>query len=260
MSASAQWSDLRTRVISAALMALVGAFAVWRGGLLYVELVSVICGLMVWETARMFQTKLAVALGVAAAVVLTAVHFLPSIFVAPLLLGLAIVAAGQVDKDKPWVFSVIVWILFGAFALLLLRTVAGTGWIVWLVCVVVASDVAGYFAGRSLGGPKFWPKVSPKKTWSGTVAGWLGAALVGVLFVGPLKSTGGLVFISILVGFAGQMGDIAQSAVKRRQGVKDSSDLIPGHGGVFDRFDAMLGAGAMTILLWAFGLLPGAGA
>ncbi len=258
MSASAQWSDLRTRVISAILMALVGAFAVWQGGLLFVEVVSLICGLMVWETARMFQAKLAIALGLAAAAVLTAVHFLPGFFVAPLLLGLAVVAAGQAEKDRPLLFLVTTWVLFGAFALLLLRNSAGTAWIVWLVCVVVASDVAGYFAGRSLGGPKFWPSISPKKTWSGTVAGWLGAAFVGAAFIGTLGANAGLIFVSIIVGFAGQMGDIAQSAVKRRQGVKDSSDLIPGHGGVFDRFDAMLGAGAMTILLWALGLLPGA--
>ncbi|WP_338548038.1 phosphatidate cytidylyltransferase [Roseovarius phycicola] len=260
MSASAQWSDLRARVISAFLMALVGAFAVWQGGLLYVELVSVICGLMVWETARMFQARQAIALGVAAAVVLNVIHFLPGVFVAPLLIAMALVAAGQAEKDKPVLFAVIAWVLFGSFALMHLRTAAGTGWILWLVFIVVASDVAGYFAGRSLGGPKFWPKISPKKTWSGTIAGWLGAALVGVAFIGTLGATGALVFISILVGFAGQMGDIAQSAVKRRQGVKDSSDLIPGHGGVFDRFDAMLGAGVLTILLWALGLLPGAGA
>jgi phosphatidate cytidylyltransferase len=126
------------------------------------------------------------------------------------------------------------------------------------VAIVVVSDVAGYFAGKALGGPKFWPRISPKKTWSGTVAGWIGAGLVGAVFADPTGAGLALVPVSVLVGFAGQMGDIAESAAKRMQGVKDSSNLIPGHGGVLDRFDAMLGAALMAGLLLATGLLPGA--
>jgi phosphatidate cytidylyltransferase len=119
---------------------------------------------------------------------------------------------------------------------------AGASVILWLVAVVVASDVLGYFAGRMLGGPKFWPSVSPKKTWSGTVAGWIGAALVGAGFVILSGASWVLMPVSALVAFAGQMGDIAESWVKRRAGVKDASQLIPGHGGVLDRFDALIGA------------------
>jgi phosphatidate cytidylyltransferase len=93
---------------------------------------------------------------------------------------------------------------------------------------VIASDVLGYFAGRILGGPKFWPRVSPKKTWSGTVAGWVGAAGVG-LGSGPRGlGSAALVWVSPLVAFAGQMGDIAESAIKRRAGVKDSLEPDPG--------------------------------
>ena len=260
MSADARWSDLRKRVISAALMAGVGIVAVWQGGLIFVELVCVVCGLMVWETARMFGARLAVPLGIAATCVLTALHFLPGMFVLPLVLGLSAVAAGQADKDRVLFFAVTTWVMLGSFALLLLGDGAGTLWIIWLVLVVIASDVAGYFAGRMLGGPKFWPKVSPKKTWSGTIAGWLLAGGVGACFAQPLGIGLQLIGLSMIVGFAGQMGDIAESAVKRRRGVKDSSSLIPGHGGVFDRFDAMLGASAAALLLWLVGLLPGAAA
>jgi phosphatidate cytidylyltransferase len=117
------------------------------------------------------------------------------------------------------------------------------------VAVVVASDVLGYFAGRMLGGPKFWPQISPKKTWSGTVAGWIGAALVGGVTAQALGASWLLVPISALVAFAGQLGDIAESWVKRRCGVKDASTLIPGHGGVLDRFDALIGAIVALILL-----------
>jgi phosphatidate cytidylyltransferase len=117
--------------------------------------------------------------------------------------------------------------------------------------------VAGYFAGRILGGPKFWPKVSPKKTWSGTIAGWVGAALVGLAFWAAGLGEAALIWVSPLVGFAGQMGDIAESAIKRRAGVKDSSNLIPGHGGLMDRFDALAFAAILAvILLPLFHLFP----
>ena len=118
-----------------------------------------------------------------------------------------------------------------------------------LLCVI-ATDVAGYFVGRIVGGPKFWPRVSPKKTWSGTVGGWVAAIIVGAAFdmffvqVGPE-----IILLSVAVSFAGQMGDIAESAFKRRMGVKDASALIPGHGGYWDRFDALLGASLFMILM-----------
>lgn len=116
--------------------------------------------------------------------------------------------------------------------------------ILWLVALVIATDTAGYFAGKTIGGPKFWARISPKKTWAGTIAGWIAAALVGLLFGGV-----GLMVISALVAFASQMGDAAESALKRHTGIKDSSNLIPGHGGVFDRFDAMMGAALVVTVL-----------
>jgi phosphatidate cytidylyltransferase len=126
----------------------------------------------------------------------------------------------------------------------------------WLIGIVIVSDVMGYFAGRSLGGPKFWPAISPKKTWSGTIAGWVGAALVGLGFVLFGTAGWGLVILSPMVAFAGQMGDIAESWIKRRTGVKDSSNLIPGHGGVLDRFDALIAAVVLVMLLGLIMPLP----
>jgi phosphatidate cytidylyltransferase len=81
--------------------------------------------------------------------------------------------------------------------------------------------------------------------------------VIGVIFASPTGAGLMLVPASVLVGFAGQMGDIAESAVKRLREVKDSSNLIPGHGGVLDRFDAMLGAALVALILWGIGLLPG---
>ena len=132
----------------------------------------------------------------------------------------------------------------------------GIAQIFWLVLVVVASDVCGYFVGRLVGGPKFWPSVSPKKTWSGTIAGWIGAALVGLGFYLTGHASLLMVAMSPILAFAGQLGDIAESAIKRRAGVKDASNLIPGHGGVMDRFDAMIGALLAMFVLGILGVRP----
>ena len=132
----------------------------------------------------------------------------------------------------------------------------GISQIFWLILVVVASDVCGYFVGRLVGGPKFWPSVSPKKTWSGTIAGWIGAALVGLGFYLTGHASPLMVAMSPILAFAGQLGDIAESAIKRRAGVKDASNLIPGHGGVLDRFDAMIGALLAMFVLGILGVRP----
>jgi phosphatidate cytidylyltransferase len=133
----------------------------------------------------------------------------------------------------------------------------GFTWLIWLVSIVVVTDIAGYFVGKSIGGPKFWPAISPKKTWSGTIGGWIGAALVGVIFVMLTNASWTIILLSVVISFAGQMGDIAESALKRRQGVKDSSTLIPGHGGLFDRFDALLGASLFMHLFASVFDVPG---
>ena len=103
-----------------------------------------------------------------------------------------------------------------------------------------------------MGGPKFWPRVSPKKTWSGTAAGWVGAALVGGIFAINSGVWSAVLLASVVLSLASQMGDIAESAIKRKMGVKDSSRLIPGHGGVLDRFDGMLGASVAFLLIEFF--------
>ncbi|MFO7758920.1 MAG: phosphatidate cytidylyltransferase [Roseovarius sp.] len=256
MSGSARWSDLAPRAVSGLIMAAVGAGVIWAGGVIFGAAVCGLAGLTVWEACRMFAAPDAVRSGVVAAVIMGLALWLPGIFVLPLLLAAALVAVSTVARDRAPCLAVTGGALLGCYAMGLLRAEAGLIWILWLVSIVIVSDVAGYFAGRSLGGPKFWPRVSPKKTWVGTVAGWIGAGVIGAVFASPTGAGLALVPVSVLVAFAGQMGDIAVSAVKRLREVKDSSNLIPGHGGVLDRFDAMLGAALVTLILWAVGLLP----
>jgi phosphatidate cytidylyltransferase len=147
-------------------------------------------------------------------------------------------------------------VMVAGYGLIALRQDQGSEVILWVVGVVIASDVTGYFAGKLIGGPRFWPAISPNKTWAGTVAGWIAAGLIGVGFVVAGKAGWALVVLSPLVAFAGQMGDIAESRIKRRAGVKDASHLIPGHGGVMDRFDAMTGAVVAVIVMALLGPLP----
>lgn len=130
----------------------------------------------------------------------------------------------------------------------------GTAW--WIVILVALSDVLGYFVGRSIGGPKFWPAVSPKKTWSGTAAGWVGALVLGAILIAMGETGLGALLAGPLMVLGGQLGDIAESWLKRRAGVKDASRIIPGHGGLMDRFDAMGGALAAALVLGLAGLLP----
>lgn len=131
------------------------------------------------------------------------------------------------------------------------------GAVLGVVAVVVATDTGAYFSGRTIGGPKIAPRISPSKTWAGLAGGMLAAGLVSAsMFV---WNTGELVlrpmlFIAFAIGAAlavvAQAGDFFESWLKRRAGVKDSSQLIPGHGGVFDRVDGLLPVATVGAILW----------
>lgn len=122
---------------------------------------------------------------------------------------------------------------------------------VWVWAVVIASDIGGYFGGRLIGGPKLWPRVSPKKTWAGLGGGVALALAVGALFSSLTTQTylHEVCLVSALAALVSQAGDMLESHVKRLCGVKDSSALIPGHGGVLDRMDGLLAAALVGALV-----------
>lgn len=245
-----QWSDLSQRLLSGGIAAAIGIWLMWVGGLPFKFLIAAIVGLMVWEVARMVGgARIAMPLGLLSAIAMVILALLPSGLALPLIFLPALVGVSQL-KDHRVSFGLFSSaILIAGIGLFSLREDFGFIWMAWLAGVVIASDVLGYFAGRVLGGPKFWPKISPKKTWSGTLAGWAGAALIGVVFVILGYAGIEIIGISIAVAIAGQMGDVAESALKRRMGVKDSSAILPGHGGMFDRFDSMLGASLFLLVI-----------
>lgn len=247
-----RWSDLRKRALSAVVLVAVGGAEIWLGGPSFAVLVILLTGAMMWELAKMTapaRENTPLGLAALAAISLAITLIFPGDFTTAFLLvpALTIALTDRHDRRLSSLYSVA--IMVAGYGLIDLRISAGTPVIIWLVLIVVISDVLGYFVGRTMGGPKFWPSVSPKKTWSGTVAGWVGAALIGVGFWAAGYGTLALVPLSVVVGFAGQMGDIWESWLKRRCGIKDASTLIPGHGGVLDRFDALIVAIVAVMVL-----------
>ncbi|GAB5445901.1 phosphatidate cytidylyltransferase [Gymnodinialimonas sp.] len=257
-STKPKFADLLPRIVSALVLLTVAGLGLWLGGLALAVLLSVFGAVMMWEYFRLIirlSSPVAMGCTVLSSALLAGALILEHMLVTPSdgVLAISPVAAGVM------VVSMIVTAipvhksrletLFGAMIPLatflffyLHQSVPMVMWVV--VAVVISTDVAGYFFGKLIGGPKFWPSLSPNKTWSGTASGWVMAGLIAlaISFAGGTSSVGVAAIFLIAVAFAAQMADIAESALKRRAGVKDSSNLLPGHGGALDRFDGMLGA------------------
>ncbi|MBI1217772.1 MAG: phosphatidate cytidylyltransferase [Rhodobacteraceae bacterium] len=257
MTSPSKWTDLRQRMISGFALALVGIVAVRLGGVWFTALATIAAGLMLWELAVMLgagrKALIAFALGAGA---MLAARVTSGPLEIGMLLLVAAAAATVVQRDRAICFTYGLAILLAADGLTDFREVNGGTWLFWLIFVVITTDIAGYFAGRLIGGRKFWPRISPKKTWSGTIAGWIGAAAIGMLFRTFTSAGVDLIWISAAVSLASQMGDITESAIKRRAGIKDSSNLIPGHGGLLDRFDGLLGASLAMLAFALFVKVP----
>ena len=255
-----------TRILSAAVLAPLVLLAIYFGGYWFAALIVLAAGLMGWEWARMCnggQLGWPGVLAIAALVVPTAAFHLaiPSIAIPAVLLSGAVLSAAvaRVRSKRPDAFYFLlfgtIYIGAGCLAILWLRTApaAGREVVFWLLAVVWATDIGAYFAGRGIGGPKLAPKISPNKTWAGLIGGMVCAALVGV---GAARFLGGETTFLAVAGLAlaviAQAGDFLESWCKRHFGVKDSSHIIPGHGGILDRVDGLLAVLPVAFLyLWA---------
>ena len=166
MSGAPKWSDLTVRLSSAILMVVVGLLGLLFGGHVFHLLVGLICGLMMWELVRMvapLNAPLALQLGLLSAFVSFSAIYIPTGFALPLLLSPALIGFAQLIKNRVVYMIFSVMVLFAGFGMMSVRDDLGFVWMLWLIVVVVVTDVLGYFAGRMIGGPKFWPAVSPKK-------------------------------------------------------------------------------------------------
>ena len=160
------------------------------------------------------------------------------------------VAFGPVAFGLPYVGLTVL-------ALAWLRDGAGWPFVFFVFLVVWGTDVGAFFVGRTLGGPRLAPKVSPKKTWSGALGGLVFAALAAIAWSASFSAAANplqVVGVAVVLSVFGQCGDLFESAVKRHYGVKDSGELIPGHGGMLDRIDALLAAAPVFAILHALGL------
>lgn len=250
-SSPGKWTDLRARIVSGAGMVALGVALMLAGGPWFAGLAAVAAGLMVWELARMAALPdhaPAVPLGLAGSAAVIAATLVPLTAGAAIVVATAGLLTLAIPARRPLFAAFALAILVAAWSLVEFRALFGTVWLFWLVFVVIVTDIMGYFGGKAIGGRKFWPTVSPRKTWAGILAGWAGAGAVGAVFLTFTRAGGDLIWISMLTAFASQMGDIAESALKRHVGVKDSSTLIPGHGGLMDRFDGLIGATLFMML------------
>ncbi len=252
-----RFGDLLLRVISSIALAAVVSFDLWMGGFWVAALAGLATVLMLWELYRMVTGD---GRRFAPALVAMAIAAVAGIWVtglagqmagaAVLLVGAAVVAA-MAPAGAGWLAGGVLYIGFAMAFVPVIRDDPrlGLAGIVWLILVVAAADIGAYFTGRTFGGPKLWPRVSPKKTWSGAIGGLVLAIVVALAFGMAMGWPPGIAAgLSVGVAVASQAGDLIESALKRRWGVKDASRLIPGHGGVMDRLDGLVGG------LWFFAL------
>ncbi len=211
-------SELKLRIISGIVLAAIALFVAWAGGALIV---------LFWGAAAV---------------------------------GLLAEWWKVTKRSVAWLIPGMIYagVAFASPVLLRLDAAWGLPALLWLFAVVWGSDVFAYICGRLIGGPKLWPRVSPKKTWAGFIGGtaFAIAAGSGIAWLAGVVSILPVSIVSLFAAVASQGGDLLESSIKRSFGVKDSGSLIPGHGGLMDRLDGFVAAGALALAVgvWRGGL------
>jgi phosphatidate cytidylyltransferase len=254
MDAAAARPMLRRRIASAIVLIPVGLGAVWLGPPWLPMVVGIAGMAMAWEWGRLVSaqpwgsTTLIVMATVVLAVAAAALNWF--------LLALSLACVGAVAaahrRDWGWTLIGTLWVALGCVAFIWLAAKGGRVTIIWLLLVVWATDIFAYLAGKTIGGPRLVPRLSPNKTWAGLFGGLAGGAIAGLstaLAIGVPAAL--MTLISLGLSLTAQGGDLAESSAKRYFAVKDMSALIPGHGGVLDRLDGLLAA-TMAAALLAF--------
>lgn len=167
------------------------------------------------------------------------------------------ITSSQSEEKNPiiWKAIGIFYILMPTISLIWLRDQhKGNEIIFWLLATVWATDIGAYIAGSTIGGWKICPQISPNKTWSGLAGGIIAAALVGYITsrIGHSNKPHYLIMLSIILGIYGQIGDLIESWIKRKFGVKDSGHIIPGHGGILDRVDSLVPVAPKVVFVVLF--------
>lgn len=245
--------DIGLRAASAVVLAPAAVLAIWAGGYWFLTLLLLACALLSVEWAMMSAARTwrmmagAVAFGLFAAVISAHVEQLS---LALVMLVFCAVAAGLFARSRGqealdaaygvlylgWPAVLLIWLRDGS-------SHAGLAWTVFAFAIAWASDIMAYLVGSVVGGPKLWPRFSPNKTWSGFIGGLSAGTVAGAVLAGFLAMGIGPVWGAVLglaASLATMAGDLWESALKRRYGVKDAGKLIPGHGGLLDRVDGLM--------------------
>lgn len=248
-----QMTNLQLRIVSAVVLAIAVLGITWIGGVAFRIFAALMAALVLYEWfvmtggsgGKRYRILAAAAL---ALVMAGAIFGFPekNLFVLLALSTLVALLANAVAGQGHWATAGLVYAGLSGLSVACLRgwDQAGLIAILFLFVVVWATDICAYFVGRSLGGPKLAPAISPGKTQSGALGGAVGGVLAGVLLAAwaGLQNLPLIALVAFLLSIVSQMGDLFESWVKRRHGVKDSGHIIPGHGGVMDRVDGLVAA------------------
>ena len=255
--------NLVTRMAAALVLAPVAIVCAYVGGWLWITLVTLAAiGLFVeWLMLTCAERNVGVTVsGIVALVLATPFLAVGRVEAALVVLGLGLIAvAVRSSAPRLWMIAGYFYAATAQLAAVVVRLdrEAGLSALILVLLVVWATDIGGYFAGRAIGGPKLWPRVSPKKTWAGAVGGFAASLVVAALFAafGVAKLLP-MLLLGAVLSIASQFGDLFESAVKRHFGVKDSSHIIPGHGGLMDRLDGLVAAIVLAAIFgfWRHGV------
>lgn len=253
--------NLLMRIVAALVLAPLAIGAAYAGGGYWIALVTIgAIGLFAeWLALTHTARNVPVTIAGVVALVLTAPFLaIGNVNAALAVLALGLIAVGfRTTQPRVWAIAGFLYAAAAQVASVLVRVdqAKGLSALILVLFVVWATDIGGYFAGRAIGGPKLWPRVSPKKTWAGAIGGFAASLLVAIGFsASDLGKTLPLLILAAMLSVAAQLGDLFESAIKRRFGVKDSGHIIPGHGGVMDRLDGFVAA---IVLAAIFGVLRG---
>lgn len=256
---------LKTRFLTALVLIPLILGSVYLGGLVFFALVTfalVVAGYEFFKMAQNVGYRTHIALGLPLVALLAWSAFAPADYLRAAFASIVILTlvGGILRPAEGWLAGWAITLAgalyiggLGAYFFWVRNLPHGEMWTTFALVTAWATDTGAYLVGTRIGRHPFCPRISPKKTWEGAIGGWIAAPLtmlaLGVVFNLPLALCAGL---GLLIGIAATFGDLAESLLKRQTGVKDSSNLVPGHGGLLDRLDSLLFTAVVTYyyLVW----------
>jgi phosphatidate cytidylyltransferase len=251
-------SNLMLRILSSLVLAPIAIAAAYFGGIAFIAFWAIAALAVLWEWDTLVcthdrNTVLATGAVTLAGSALLLAMDRSGISLTLIALGLFAVAALASKVRAAWCVAGLVYAAAILIAPVLLRRDANLGFaaILFLFVIVWLTDITAYFVGRAVGGPKLMPRVSPNKTWSGAIGGTLAGVIGGVIVANQFGIQGlfATAVVALVLSVISQMGDLAESAIKRQFNAKDASQLIPGHGGLMDRLDGFVAAAGAGVLI-----------